>query len=551
MLIHLHVSNYVLIESLKFEPGRNLNTITGETGAGKSILIGALGLILGDRADSKAVAGRKGKCIIEGMFDLTSMDLEELFIRHDLDYATQTIMRREILENGRSRAFINDTPVSLNTLRELGERLVDIHSQHQIHQIADIGFLFHWLDSVCDTHVRYDEYSKLYRGLREKEKALSDLKELAQKEDAQADYNNFLWEELDKADLNVNELNKLEVESDLLQNAEEIGVVISEVQGRLLESDQAMVDELRLFARQLHKLAPSGSELADIASRMQASAIELDDLVNELKNVGNTIQTDTGRLQAINDRLQLLNQLLSKHRVNTVGELIAIRDRLSDNLYESASRKDEIQMMENKVEETKSLAHVQASELHGYRVQAVVSVMESMNLELVKLGLPNARVVLQISESPALNSHGKTVFQMMFSSNKGQALQPAHAVASGGELSRLMLIIKAQMAKKRKLPSIIFDEIDTGVSGEIALRMADVMSELSTDLQVIAITHLPQIAARGEKHFFVYKEDGLLETKTLLMPLEGENRIREIAKMLSGDDPTSGALINARQLLEG
>jgi DNA repair protein RecN (Recombination protein N) len=551
MLLQLQVTNYVLIESLSFEPGVGLNTITGETGAGKSILIGALGLILGDRSDSKAVAGNKGKCIIEGTFDLTSMDLEELFERYDLDYATHTILRREILESGRSRSFVNDTPVSLATIRELGEKLVDIHSQHQTHQIADANFLFHWLDSVCGTYADYQEYSTIFKNFRAKEKALSELQELTLRESAQADYNNFLWEELDKADLKLNEFNDLEDEANLLQNAEEIGSLIGELNNRMIDSDSPIMDELRTFTRQLHKVAPDGSELSTIIKRLEGASIELNDVVDDLRGFGEALQTDASRLQLINDRLQQINQLLVKHRTANVEGLIDLRDKLSDNIFEVAGRQRELELLESEVHTAEKKATLIAQNLHQLRSESVKEVMRSMNSELYNLGLPNARVVLQLEESPMLTSHGKSVFQLMFSSNKGRDIQPAHSVASGGELSRLMLIIKAQMAKKRKLPSIIFDEIDTGVSGEIAKRMADVMGELSKDLQVISITHLPQIAARGNHHFYVYKETDEKGTNTRLKLLEGDQRIHEIAKMLSGDQPTEGALTNAQELLEG
>ncbi|MBI1305382.1 MAG: DNA repair protein RecN [Bacteroidetes bacterium] len=550
MLISLQVNNFVLMDNLRFEPGKGLNTITGETGAGKSILIGALGLILGERADIKSIGNSGNKCVIEGTFDISNLGLQNFFDDNDLDFLPTTILRREILDSGRSRAFVNDTPVSLNALKDLGEKLVDIHSQHQTSRISDSDFLFEWLEGVCKTQIDFEEYSKNFRSLRDAQKQLATLREKERQQLAQADYNNFLWEELSKAELKTGEMKSLEEEYELLQNAGDIETGIAAICNIFTESDEPALDVLKSTVRQLLKLAPADSSLGELSKRLEGISIDLDDALSELKKVGESLPSDSSRLDDVNSRLQFLQQLMHKHNVQEADDLITVRDRLSDLMYENDELTNEIKKLENASQVLEQKAVKSALDLHKKRVEAAAKVEEEMNSELWKLGLPNARVKLDLEQNEQLTSHGLTVFRILFTSNKGQDLRPVQLVASGGELSRLMLVMKAQMAKSRRMPSIIFDEIDTGVSGEIGKRMAEVMADLSKDLQVISITHLPQIAARGEDHFFVYKETGSTSTVTRIKSITGSDRVVEIAKMLSGDDPSEGAMANARELLK-
>lgn len=538
------------MDNLRFEPGKGLNTITGETGAGKSILIGALGLILGERADIKSIGNSGNKCVIEGTFDISNLGLQNFFDDNDLDFLPTTILRREILDSGRSRAFVNDTPVSLNALKDLGEKLVDIHSQHQTSRISDSDFLFEWLEGVCKTQIDFEEYSKNFRSLRDAQKQLATLREKERQQLAQADYNNFLWEELSKAELKTGEMKSLEEEYELLQNAGDIETGIAAICNIFTESDEPALDVLKSTVRQLLKLAPADSSLGELSKRLEGISIDLDDALSELKKVGESLPSDSSRLDDVNSRLQFLQQLMHKHNVQEADDLITVRDRLSDLMYENDELTNEIKKLENASQVLEQKAVKSALDLHKKRVEAAAKVEEEMNSELWKLGLPNARVKLDLEQNEQLTSHGLTVFRILFTSNKGQDLRPVQLVASGGELSRLMLVMKAQMAKSRRMPSIIFDEIDTGVSGEIGKRMAEVMADLSKDLQVISITHLPQIAARGEDHFFVYKETGSTSTVTRIKSITGSDRVVEIAKMLSGDDPSEGAMANARELLK-
>ncbi|MFT4523085.1 MAG: DNA repair protein RecN (Recombination protein N) [Bacteroidia bacterium] len=550
MLTQLSIDNFVLIDSLRFEPKKGLNIITGETGAGKSILLGALGLILGERADSKSLLSMKKKCVIEGSFQIQEHQLHSFFEENDLDYFDQTILRREISESGRSRAFINDTPVSLPVMRSLGEHLVDIHSQHQTLKLSDPEFLFDWLDAVSNAESITLNYQKAFNQWQALQGEIKNLDEISSKENSEQDYYEFLFEELSKANLQAHESADLEAEQTLLENSEVIGSAISEANTLLIDSEDAAIDRIRQLSKTLLKLAPIGSDIEITARKLEECAIEMDDLLNTLSKAEEGLSSNPERLSEVNARVSLINHLLVKHKAESSDQLLVILEDISARLGSNTDLKNKLDQLRIQASSAESLAFDLAKKLHGQRLAKISDQTKTINLELLNLGLPNARVELAVQSKEGLDQYGCTDFQILFVSNKGMDLQPAHKVASGGELSRLVLVLKSLLASYKNLPSIIFDEIDTGVSGEIAFKMGDVMRRLSKDLQVISITHLPQIAGKGDHHYYVYKETDADRTRTYVRELNEGERVIELAKMLGGDAPTDAALSNAKELLQ-
>lgn len=548
MLKELRVDNYVLIKSLRFTPQEGFNIITGETGAGKSILIGALGLILGERADTKTVSESGDKCIIEGVFDVSRLQLNSLFEDHDLDYYDEAILRREILASGKSRAFINDTPVMLSVLKDVGSRLVDIHSQHQSLQLGSQTYLFNWLDTVCGTVVEYQQFYESYKALNEAEKQLVTLQEQVDQQLTEQDYYQFLFNELEEANLEQLVSSDLESEYDVLQNAEEIGEIVSQSINGLQDDEDAVVNRLTAINHQLKKLK-GGDVLQQLVERLTGLLYELEELSNDLGHFGQSVQPDPERLEAINDLMAKLHALQTKHKVQSIQELIDIRDGLNDKLSLNVGRENELNKLKADIEALRKTCNQQAVKLHELRTQSVHSVEVQANADLTYLGLPNAQLALSLAESETLSKYGVSTFDLLFTSNKGTSLRPAHKVASGGELSRLMLILKSYLAKHKKLPTLIFDEIDTGVSGEIALKMGEMMASLSDKMQIVSITHLPQIASKGQAHFYVYKQLDQDQTITFVKQLDDTERVKVLAQMLSGENPTEGAIANAKELL--
>jgi DNA repair protein RecN (Recombination protein N) len=548
MLTALRVDNYVLIKSLRFLPTNGFNIITGETGAGKSILIGALGLILGERADTKMVSESGQKCIIEGVFDVSNLDLKTLFEKFDLDYYDEAILRREILASGKTRAFINDTPVGLNALKEVGSQLVDIHSQHQTLQLGSQSFLFNWLDTVCSSTAEYALYSATYDDLKDARKRLVTLQEQVDQQMSEQDYYQFLFNELEESDLESHQAADLESEYEVLQNAEEIGEIVQQSLNELQENEDALVNRLTGVSHQLKKLK-GGEELQKIVERLTGLQYELDELANDLSQFGQGVQPDPNRLEEINDVMSKLHLLQTKHKAQSIDELIAMRDSLNDKLSLTVGRENELNTLKSDIDLLQNKCRAQALSLHNLRLQKVKDIEKQSNNDLDYLGLPNAELVLELEETDELTKYGLSAFQLMFASNKGSSLRPAHKVASGGELSRLMLILKSYMARNRNLPTLIFDEIDTGVSGEIALKMGEMMASLSDKMQIVSITHLPQIASKGNAHFYVYKQLDKEQTMTFVKQLDDTERVKVLAQMLSGENPTEGAIANARELL--
>ncbi len=548
MLTALRVDNYVLIKSLQFGPTNGFNIITGETGAGKSILIGALGLILGERADTKTVSESGSKCIIEGVFDVSRLNLKHLFELHDLDFYDETILRREILASGKSRAFINDTPVGLNVLKEVGSQLVDIHSQHQSLRLGSQDFLFNWLDTVCGSLEEYTQFSESYNELKAAQKQLVTLQEQVDQQLTEQDYYQFLFNELDEANLEQLLSADLESEYEVLQNAEEIGEIVNQSIGELQENEGALLDKLKAISHQLKKLK-GGDALQQIVERLTGLQYELDEVVNDLSQFGQGVQPDPERLESINDIMAKLHLLQTKHKAQSIDELIRMRDELNDKLSLNVGRENELNKLKADIALLQTKCNAQALSLHNLRLQKVKDIESQANADLDYLGLPNAQLNLELVETDVLGKYGLSAFQLLFASNKGSSLRPAHKVASGGELSRLMLILKSYLAKNKNLPTLIFDEIDTGVSGEIALKMGEMMASLSDKMQIISITHLPQIASKGKAHFYVYKQLDKDETITFVKQLDDTERITVLAQMLSGENPTEGAIANAKELL--
>ena len=548
MLKELKVDNYVLIQSLRLNPTNGFNIITGETGAGKSILLGALGLILGDRADIKALSNASTKCIIEGVFSIGSLQLKALFEQHDLDYAEETILRREITPSGKSRAFINDTPVSLQTMKSLGAQLVDIHSQHQNLQLGHTAYLMDWLDTLAGSTDLQRRYKTQFSKLQDERHRLIDLQNKVQEHRNEQDYNEFLMNELTEIDLDALKDEDIETEHKILENAEEIGLALSQATQELESSESSVIEQIRSIGQSLGKL-DGGEVLRELHERINSVRYELDDIASELSVLSDKSAPDPERLQELNDIMAKLYNLQTKHKVLDIEGLIEVRESIDQKLSETLDIEHELQNLEASIANLEATCSELASELHTQRLDASSNIVTEVNRDLAYLGLPNAELTIKISESKSLGQYGMSEVEFLFASNKGSTPQPVHKVASGGELSRLMLIMKSLLAQHKLLPTMIFDEIDTGVSGEIALKMGEMMERLSEKMQVMSITHLPQIASKGKTHFYVYKQSDDTSTATFVKELQGSDRVMVLAQMLSGDNPTKGAIANAKELL--
>lgn len=544
MLRELTISNFILIRELQFKPAAGLNIITGETGAGKSILLGALELIIGKRADTSLLQDPQEKCVIEGHFDLSKLDLEQWFTDQGLDYDVYTIIRREILPNGRSRAFVNDVPVLLPTLRELADQLVDIHSQNSSMNLADPAYLFDWYDLLCDTFAERQKYTALYREFIAKMDRLEQMRTQSGQDARERDFDQFLFDELLEANLQADELQNLEQRHELLSMADSIRDSAELAYTELNGDEASILDRLNAILANLPK---TGAE--DLRKRLKGTILEIQDISSELHQLAESTLSDPAELLQVEERIAVLHKLMRKHQVQDIEALIAIRDAIDERLQAADNRTEDLAQLETEIARTQNQCNILAENLHGKRKSASEAIAKSVQEPLRSLGLPHAEIRAVVREKEQLGPYGNTVLELHFSANKGSNPEPLAKVASGGEFSRLMLVVKSLLARHKALPTIIFDEIDTGVSGEAALRMADMLRQLSADLQVVSITHLPQIASRGNRHFQVYKTTLGASTQTALKVLEGEERILEIAKMASGDQPGAAALAHARELL--
>lgn len=550
MLKQLYIKNFTLIDELNISLYPGFSVITGETGAGKSIILGAIGLLLGNRADSKAIKAGRDRCVIEAHFDLSRYGMQKFFDDNDIDYdADDTIIRRELTAAGKSRAFINDTPVPLTRMRELGEQLVDIHSQHQNLLLQKEDFQLNVVDIIAQDADQIKIYQKEYYAYRKAKELLEELKAEIAKNRENEEFMRFQHKELDDANLQEGELEQLEQEAETLSHSEDIKTALFEADNALSGDDDSILDKLKNATHHLENICDVYPSMADVAGRMQSSYIELKDIAQEISSSVDHVEFDPNRLDAINTRLDKLYTLQQKFHVETVTELIATRDRIAEQLSHIDNGDEDIEEKEKEVAALFAKAEKQATLLTSIRQKSAKAIEKEMKGRLIPLGIPNVRFEIAFAEKP-LSGNGADKVSFLFSANKSTQLQPVSQVASGGEIARVMLSLKAMISGAVKLPTIIFDEIDTGVSGKIAEKMADIMEEMGLqNRQVLSITHLPQIAAKGSHHYKVLKEETENGTISHMKELNNQERIEEIAQMLSGSDITQAALANAKELL--
>jgi DNA repair protein RecN (Recombination protein N) len=558
LLKHIQIENFALIDSLELELQKDLTMITGETGAGKSILLGALGLILGNRADLSAIRDTSRKCVVEAQFQISSLGLKELFEELDLDYEDLSFLRREILPSGKSRAFINDTPVTLSVMNTIGKRLVDIHSQYQTLQLSKDVFQTDVLNAFIIEATKNDskpasQILQSYRAelviFKNSQKELKRLKGKEAELSKELDYNNFLLEELEEAGLDQLDQQALEEENEQLSNVESITEVLTEFNAVLSEDDLGILDQLRQLQNKLQSIGPYSTTYAALKERMSSVLLELEDVYQESSNEADKVEADPERLLQINTSLSLLENLYRKHQVEDVASLIQLRDELADKVFVSLGLEKKIKTQEKQLQDSEDKLLQIGKELTGLKIKHKTALeVEVVNI-VNDLGMPDAQFVIEVLPQGIYSYSGVDFIQFTFTANKGSQLLALDKAASGGELSRLMLAIKSILSRCKKLPTIIFDEIDTGVSGVIATKMAQIMKSMSEEMQVMSITHLPQIAAAGKDHLIVKKVTDEHMTYSTIQRLDKEARLEEIAQMLSGGTISNAARENARALL--
>ncbi len=549
MLSTLSISNYALIDSLEVDFDKGFTVITGETGAGKSILLGGLSLVLGKRADLSSLRVKDEKCIIEGTFKIDTYGLQDFFNENDLDYDTHTVIRREILPSGKSRAFINDTPVTLDVLSQLGDNLIDVHSQHQTMQLTENDFQLKLVDALAANQKRLEDYAKGLKSFRKAQKELERLIAVQNTANKEHDYNTFLLTELEAAPLREGIVEELEAEYEQLNNVELIMEHLS-TGDQLFNDEQIGVLPLVTEMRQsLAKLVNFGPSYGELYQRVQSVLIELDDINSELQGIQEGVEANPNLLEEVSGKLQVLYNLLKKHNASEVSELIVIKNTLADKVFETAHLDEKIALKTRELQDMESVLEEQAVVLREKRKEVIPELKSKLESDLAQLGMPSASFEISLDATDTFMPTGMDTLIFLFTANRGGSYGELKKVASGGELSRIMLVIKAILAKYEKLPTIMFDEIDTGVSGEISNRMADIMKDMSNDLQVFSITHLPQVASKGNHHFKVFKTEGAERTMTNMKKLDDEGRVVELAHMLGGKDLSDSALAHARQLL--
>ncbi|NNE31359.1 MAG: DNA repair protein RecN [Winogradskyella sp.] len=549
MLTSLYIKNYALIDELNVKFNNGLTIITGETGAGKSILLGGLSLVLGKRADLSQVKNSNDKCIIEAVFDIANYDLKALFERQDLDYDVQTIIRREILPSGKSRAFINDTPVTLDDLSSISSYLIDIHSQHQTLLLTEDNFQFKVIDALAKNEEELNAYSLVLGAYKTAEKELASLISSKAELIKEYDYNLFLSQELNEIDFKKINIQDLETQYEALSNVEVIEEKLAAAKSILSTDDIGVVDQLNSAKQELTKIAGFGTSYESVRARIVSVSIELDDLLLEIDNLIDALVTEPEELERISNTLQSLNNLMQKHSASNLEELISIKEDLQEKIDNTESLDASIAKQEKIIAEHKQKLGAIASKIHEKRKKVIPTLISKLEHILGELGMPNAKFKINLEPTKAFMPNGKDALQFLLMANKGSSYNELKKSASGGELSRIMLAIKSILAEYVQLPSIMFDEIDTGVSGEISNKMGDIMKGMSQRMQVFTITHLPQIAAKGISHFKVFKTDVNEVTHTNMKKLNEEDRIVEIAQMLGGIDVTESALAHAKQLL--
>lgn len=550
MLRHLSVKNFSLINELEINFRDGLTIITGETGAGKSILLGALGLILGQRADTQALLDRTKKCVVEGTFEISEYNLSGFFERNDLDQSAQTIIRREINTDGRSRSFINDTPVNLSVLKELGSQLVDIHSQHETLTITSRSFQLQIIDALAGNKNAVAEIRIKFSELNELRKKLDELKAAEANSKNELDFISFQFDELEKANLHSGEREKLEEELQLLNNSEEIKSALNKCAFSMNGSEQNILSALAEVKNQLSVIGKYNPDINLLYQRIESSLIELKDITSEIEGTSEKVIFDPARIEEINERLSLIYHLESKHRLNSVEELLKLKDELSDKIYNINSYSEEIEKLQKTEQEQTINLLAKAKSVSGKRNKTIPVMEKEIKKSLQELGMPGGILKIELTaEENNLSADGIDDIKFLFSANKGINYNSIEKVASGGELSRVMLAVKSLVAKAIQFPTLIFDEIDTGISGETAFMVGKSLSGIAENHQVIAITHLPQIAGKGHSHYYVYKNVENGKTQTYIRALNNDERIVEIAKMIGGEKPSAVAMENAKELL--
>lgn len=550
MLRTLDIQNYAIIQAARLDFDKGLNIITGETGAGKSILIGALGLCLGDRADTKVLYNDDSKCIVEASFDLSSYKLETLFEELDLDYETITIIRREISPNGKSRAFVNDTPVTLETLRQITENLVNLTSQNETQQLNKEGYQLAVVDATAGHETLLTDYKARYREFKQVEKQLKNLEENQAKLDQDYDYNQFQLQEIEAAELEGENLEDLENELSTLSHAESIKSQLQNVLHLIDEGDTSILSLLNEAFYQLKDIQKFSENIAKLSERIDSSIIELEDLKNEAEDLASNTEYDEERINELSRRVNEANRLLKKHQLHSIDELMNLRNELQMLCSSKQQNTEEISALQKAHIELKKKLEKAALALRSSRQKASIQVVEDIQNTLHQVGMPEAVFEVNWTEKNDFTLSGKDQVQFLFNANKGFTKQALNKIASGGELSRVLLSIQALLAQKTSLPTLIFDEIDTGISGETAAKVAEVFRKISREHQLIAITHLPQIAAKAEQHFFIYKNDEREKTETKIATLNAEQHVKAIARMLSGQTISEESMNNARSLIK-
>ena len=549
MLASISIKNYALINELHIDFSSGLSIITGETGAGKSILLGALGLVLGNRADSSTLKNTTRKCIVEAILSVEKYNLQDFFETEDIDYEINTIIRREILPSGKSRAFVNDTPVTLSVLTALRSKLIDIHSQHQTLQVSDQQFQFQLLDAFANNESKLASYQRGLTQYTSEKKKLEEILQAQREANLQYDYNSHLYNELLEANLVEDEQEALEEKLEKINNVEEIKQNLSEALQLTTDDTIGIQNLLYSLENKLTKIAPYSKEYQELSERISSVKIELDDIVSELESANEQVDFNPLEATQLNDRLQLIYNLQKKHYVNSISALLLILEELSTKVSTVENAEQRLLDQETIVTEIANKLDAIALKISEARKRIIPTVSKQLEAILDNLGMSHARFQIQNNITEHYYKNGKDVLSFLFSANKGGQFWELKKVASGGELSRIMLAIKKVMSENSQLPTIIFDEIDSGVSGEISNKMAHIMSQMSQQMQVITITHLPQIAAKGNQHYKVYKEELNNTTTTSLKQLSEDERIVEIAEMLSGKNISDSALIHARELL--
>lgn len=549
MLTSLSIKNYALIDTLQVDFNDGFSIITGETGAGKSILLGGLSLILGKRADLSSLKNTEEKCIIEAVFNISNYKLQSLFKAENFDYEVQTIIRREILPSGKSRAFVNDSPVNLNSLQLLGERLIDIHSQHETLQLTSNEFQFQIIDALSNNEETLQTYKLELKSYKKLKKELHELLDFQTEAIKEHDYNSFLLNELDEANLVDGELELLEEEYETLNNIEDIKEKLSESYLLLNEEQIGILATITSLKNTLQKLSSYSSKYEDLYNRVNSSLIEMDDVYAEVDVLQDNLEAEPNRLEVVDSKLRVLHNLMQKHVASGITELIEIKNQLEEKVSFTENLDDSIQKKRLEIESKEAELNIISEGIHNKRTKVIPQLKEQLEIILASLGMPNALFKIEVIYGNEFFTNGKDDLVFLFSANKGGNFNDLKKAASGGELSRIMLAIKSVLSKYIQLPTIMFDEIDTGVSGEISNKMGDIMLQMSKTMQVFSITHLPQIAAKGHSHFKVFKEDINDVTQTNLIKLNHDERIVEIAQMLGGLEMSSSAIAHAKELL--